>query len=200
MAPSLSNRSPWLNSHPQKNHADHTMLCIDNNMTLVSFENRTEEEFVQRTWSTRTLFVSCITLRSFSKQEVRSRECNSIIFSLQKFLFGLHWPILDAMELGFGRVPWPYWTLGTTPTGFLEDPFLPMTMKRIACCTVAIHFWRIGGTLIVLQRWPTLYVKRILRQLLQQIKYVFNRGLFQFGILYRSRCVLLYSLIGRFIT
>ncbi|XP_046637229.1 CD209 antigen-like [Daphnia pulicaria] len=44
-----------------KNHPDHTMSCIDNNMTLVSFENRTEEEFVQRTWSTQIPFWTSLT-------------------------------------------------------------------------------------------------------------------------------------------
>ncbi len=37
----------------QRNHSDQTMFCLDNKMKLVTFENRTEEEFVQKIWSTR---------------------------------------------------------------------------------------------------------------------------------------------------
>ncbi len=37
----------------QRNQADQTMFCIDYNMKLISFENRTEEELVKAAWGTR---------------------------------------------------------------------------------------------------------------------------------------------------
>ena len=85
------------------------------------------------------------------------------LFFLQKFLIGHRWPIHDVMGLGFGRAPWLYSILATTLTGFLEDPVLPMKMKRIACYMVAIHFLLIGVTLIVLPHWPMPFAKHILK-------------------------------------
>nr|CAH0105666.1 unnamed protein product [Daphnia galeata] len=44
-----------------RNQADQTMYCIDYNMKLISFENRTEEELVQAAWGTETAFWTSLT-------------------------------------------------------------------------------------------------------------------------------------------
>jgi hypothetical protein len=45
--------SPFFYYFKQKSFADMTMYCLDYKMKLIIFENRTEEEIVQKTWGTR---------------------------------------------------------------------------------------------------------------------------------------------------
>ncbi|XP_046637228.1 CD209 antigen-like protein D [Daphnia pulicaria] len=42
-------------------HPDQTMFCVDHNMKLVSFENRTEEERVQAAWGTEVAYWTSLT-------------------------------------------------------------------------------------------------------------------------------------------
>ncbi|EFX88108.1 hypothetical protein DAPPUDRAFT_221337 [Daphnia pulex] len=42
-------------------HPDQTMFCVDHNMKLVSFENRTEEELVQAAWGTEVSYWTSLT-------------------------------------------------------------------------------------------------------------------------------------------
>ncbi|XP_046449486.1 CD209 antigen-like protein D [Daphnia pulex] len=44
-----------------RNHPDQTMFCVDHNMKLVSFENRTEEELVQAAWGTEVSYWTSLT-------------------------------------------------------------------------------------------------------------------------------------------